>query len=1002
MARVALSLLGPVQVSVDGATVKSFPYDKVIALLAFLVVEAGRPQRRETLAALLWPENDPAAARHSLSQALFRLRGLLADSADQPLVSVTRHTVQLSLAAEHWADVIAFRALLDRRARHQHPVGQLCSECAGGLRQAVELYRGDFLEQLSLPDAIDFDEWVLPRRTVFRDQVLNALDELIDYHDRRDELREAASCARRQVALDPYREESQRRLMSLLARSGERSAALLHYERYRQILRDELDIEPDAAMTSLVQRIRESGEGSTETPRTTSHLPRRYRLPVPLTPFVGRRTEIARLTEHLFDAKARLTTLVGPGGIGKTRLALQTAATANDSFADGACLVPLAGAPKGSRLAPAIADALALQLRSSGSPREQLLDFLHDRELLLVLDNFEHLLDEAVLVSHLLERAPGLQVVVTSRERLRLQAESVFDVEGLDVPPDRDTESLESYGAVELFIQSARRVRSSFNPDPAELQSVGLICRLVEGMPLAIELAAAWVPVLSCAEIAAEIAKGLDLLTSEIQDLPERHRSIRQVFDRSWQMLSPFDQDVFKRLSVFHGGFRREAAERIAGRALPSLTTLVSKSLLYRNARGRYEIHELLRQYAEEQLGRTPDLALDVRDQHATYYLSLLAQSAGALQSGQHDAVLPGLSAEIDNVRAGWQWAARRANAPAIATAMHGMWLFGEVTGRYAETESVFAEAIRALETAAVHDPDDEPSRALTLARLLASRGWYVYRLGGVDLADSLLDRAIDRLRRLDSPRDLGLALNFRAMGAHARQDDLGEQQYLAESIELLSRAGERWGLAYSINDLGLVRYRLGDAPEARRLCQQSLELFADSGDKRGTAYALRNVGVITFGLDDLAAARRCLTECLVIWRSLGSHWGTADALCQLGVATRSMGDSDQALRELQEALVTAAEVNAMSLALEVLAELASLRLQAGESADVTKLLAAIARHPASEPAVRNRAKSLLQTLSGDLARQLTAAEADLLVRQTIRQTQLECIYNRSPAFQDR
>jgi predicted ATPase/DNA-binding SARP family transcriptional activator len=998
MARVALALLGPVQVSIDGATVKSFPYDKVIALLAFLVVEAGRPQRREALAALLWPEDDSAAARHSLSQALFRLRGLLADSADQPLVSLTRHTVQLSVAAEHWADVIAFGDLLARRARHQHPVGQLCSECVDGLRQAVELYRGDFLEQLSLPDAVDFDEWVLPRRAAFRHQVLNALDELVDYHDRRDELREAASCARRQIALEPYREESQRRLMSLLARSGERSAALLHYERYRQLLREELGVEPDAATASLFQRIRDSGEGLLAAPGTVSPLQRRYRLPVPLTPFIGRRTEIARLTEHLFDTKARLTTLIGPGGIGKTRLALQAAATASETFADGACFVPLAGVPNGHRLAPAIADALALQLRGSGSPREQLLDFLRDRELLLVLDNFEQILDEAVLVSRLLDRAQRLQVVVTSRERLHLQAESVFDVEGLDVPPGGETENLERYGAVELFIQSARRVRSSFNPYPAELQAVGQICRLVQGMPLAIELAAAWVPVLSCVEIADELTSGLDLLTSEYRDLPERHRSIRRVFDRSWQMLNAFDQDVFKRLAVFHGGFRRDAAERVVGWALPSLTTLVSKSLLSRNALGRYEIHALLRQYAAEQLELTPDLAVDARDQHAAYYLSLLAQSAEPLQGGQQVTVLASLNAEVDNIRAAWRWASKRGNVSAIAAASRGLSLLGELTGRYAETEAAFVEAVRGVESAAVSGPAEERVRALTLARLLAFQGGNTYRLGGFETAISLLDRAIERLRGLDSPRDLGLALNLRAVGAHLRQDDVAEQSYLAKSIDLLTCAGERWGLAYSLNDLGLVRHRLGDAPEAKRLCQQSLELFADMGDRRGMAFALHNLGLIAFGRNDLATARRYLSECLAVWRSLDYHWGVAGALYQLGVTSRSAGERDRAFQELREALLTAADVNCISVALKVLGELADLRAQAGESADAARLFAAIARHPASEPPVRDRASALLATLGADLPIELTSAEADRVVRQTIRQEQLGRVYNPSSA----
>lgn len=990
MARLALSLLGPVQLAVDGRPVKSFPYDKVTALLAYLVVERIRPQRREILAALLWPDHDPAAARHSLSQAIFSLRTLLADNTEPPLVSLTRHTVQLDLADEHWVDVVTFQALLDRRARHQHPAGQLCSQCAAELSQAVDLYRGDFLAQLSLPDALDFDEWLLPRRAAYRDQFLRAIDALIEFHERRSELREAAELARRQLALEPYREESQRHLMSVLARSGERNAALIHYERFRQLLRDDLGVEPDAATTGLFQRIRDSADGLPDAVGPGSRQRRHYRLPIALTPFVGRQSEGARLTGLLADAQVRLTTLVGPGGIGKTRLALHAAGATADIFADGACFVPLAGVLDGSRLAPAIADALSLQLRGVSSPREQLLQYLQDRELLLVLDNFEQLHDEAVFLTRLLERAPRLKLLVTSRERLHVQPESVVTVGGLDVPPDGETDNLESYGAVQLFIQTAQRLRSGFSPGSAELQAVAQVCRLVGGMPLAIELAATWVPVLSCAEIASEIRAGLDLLTSELQDLPERHQSIRRVFDYSWQMLTQFDQNVFKSLSVFHGGFRRDAAEHIVGRALPSLSILVSKSLLSRTSLGRYEMHELVRQYAEERLQRTPALAVDRRDRHAAYYLGMLAQRTEALQGGQQVDALAVLNAEIANLRAAWWWASNRGDISAVVAAAPGLLWFGELSGRYAETESAFADAIHRIGSMAAPTPDAERLRALTLARLVAFQGATSFRLGRLDAAISLVDRAIDHLRLLDSPRDLALALNWRALGASAQQDTIGEERYLRESINLHSQAGDQWGLAYSLNDLGLVLHRRGEADEARRLCRRGLELAASQGDKRGMAFALRNLGVIEFGRHDFAAARRYLSECLETWRSIGFHWGVADALCQLGVTSRSEGDCDQACHELEEALMTAADVNSMSLVLEILVELAELRARVGRLAEAKALLGAIARHPASEPQVRDRATALLSAWSDHSLFKPTAADADQIVRRSIRAARQE------------
>ncbi len=382
---------------------------------------------------------------------------------------------------------------------------------------------------------------------------------------------------------------------------------------------------------------------------------------------------------------------------------------------------------------------------------------------------------------------------------------------------------------------------------------------------------------------------------------------------------------------------------------------------------------------------RTPDVAYEARDRHSHYYTSLLTQGAQTLQGRGQEAALGELQAELENIRAAWQWAAQRGDVAAILNAVHGLWLFSEITGRYAEAVGAFADAVRAVETAAADDPASVRTRALTLGRLLAYQGSFVYRLGGVDAANRLIDRAIELLRPLDSPGDLGLALNFKAMGAHAHQDYAAEEHYLAESIECLSRAGRTWGLAYSINDLGMVRFCRGDGPDARRLCQRSLDLFDEIGDKRGKAFALRDLGVITLGMNDVVAARRYLSECLAIRRSIGNRWGIAEVLYQLGVAAWSVGDREQAFQELRAALRTAVDVNAMALALQVLAGLAELRARPGETGDAAVILAAIASHPASEPAVQDRARSLLLALDPHATSDLAPERADQIVREQIR-----------------
>ena len=308
-------------------------------------------------------------------------------------------------------------------------------------------------------------------------------------------------------------------------------------------------------------------------------------LPRPPTPLIGREPELATLNRLLCDPQCRLLTLAGPGGIGKTRLALELASTQRAQFPDGVFFVPLVSLSLPEFIAPAIRSALGLSSSSPLDPKEQLLNHLRQKSLLLVLDNLEHLLEGVGLLAELLEQAPGVKLLVTSRERLNMQGEWLFDLQGLPVPPLDQVDRAEEYSAVALFVQSARRAQVGFELSAEERPWVARICQLVEGMPLAIELAAAWVRLLSCREIAQEIERNLDFLSTSARDLPERHRSMRAVFDHSWQMLSAEEQRVLRALSVFRGGFLREAAEQVTGASLSLLSALVTRSLVHRTPR---------------------------------------------------------------------------------------------------------------------------------------------------------------------------------------------------------------------------------------------------------------------------------------------------------------------------------------------------------------------------------------------------------------------------------
>jgi predicted ATPase/DNA-binding CsgD family transcriptional regulator len=373
-------------------------------------------------------------------------------------------------------------------------------------------------------------------------------------------------------------------------------------------------------------------------------------LPEQTTPFIGRRDELEQLTDLLKQGPSRLVTVLAPGGMGKTRLALVAAEACESQFSDGVCFMQLGALASVDQLLPAIADATGFQLTSDRrTPRQQVFNFLADKELLLLLDNFEHLVEGATLLADLLEASSHVRLLVISRERLNLSCETLFTLGGMACPESPRAENGLEYGAVQLFIECGRRLAPSKTSEDAT--SIIEICQLTQGMPLAIELAGTWLIALSPAEIAAEIAQGLDFLQTTMRDIPPRQRSVRVVCESAWQRLNREEQNVFRRLSMFRGGCTREAAQAVCAAQTDSLLSLANKALISRNPnRHRYDVHELLRQFAEEQLRRAGEFEA-TRRRHADFFLAFLSARLPALQNGYQPAVLDEIEADFDNIR---------------------------------------------------------------------------------------------------------------------------------------------------------------------------------------------------------------------------------------------------------------------------------------------------------------------------------------------------------------
>ena len=409
MARLSIRLLGSFKVALDGQPVTAFESDKVRALLAYLAVESERSHRRESLAGLLWPDYPERSARTNLRGALANLRQAIGDRHTiPPFLHISRQTIQFNSESNAWVDVRAFSDLVESQA----PSGDAIQQ----LEEAVEFYEGSFLEGFSLPDSPAFEEWALLERERLERMFREALLQLAGAHEERGETEAALRNARRLLELDPLVEEAHRQVMRALEQSGERAAALAQYEALCQVLESELGAEPAPETTLLYERIL-NGEIGVPAPAAD---PPRHNLPVQLTPFVGRTGELAELRRLLENPEVRLITVLGPGGMGKTRLALEAAAAQLDRFERGVFFVSLASLGSAEGIVPAVADALGFSFYAGGEPQQQLLDYLRGKNLLLVMDHYEHLLEGASLVSDVLRAAPAVKVMATSRARLNL------------------------------------------------------------------------------------------------------------------------------------------------------------------------------------------------------------------------------------------------------------------------------------------------------------------------------------------------------------------------------------------------------------------------------------------------------------------------------------------------------------------------------------------------------------------------------------------------------
>ncbi len=922
----ALSLFGPFAAAVHGQPLLKIRSQKEQWLLALLALRAQAPLERSWLAATLWPEATDEAALYNLRRTLCLLRDALGPEAGR-LLSPTPRTLRLDLAGAD-CDVAAF----DAAARRSDEAS---------LAEAAALYSGPLLLGC-------LEEWALPEREARERAVLGALETLADAAQRRGDWPTAAARLRRALAIDPLRETALRALLQTLAAQGCHAAATEAYRAFRRRIRDELNAELDPETVGFYRRIQaENRQHALAQPlaslpavaRPTPHLP------TPLTPLVGRDREVASVTASL--DRSRLVTLTGPGGVGKTRLALAVAHALHEEFGDGAWFADLAPLADPTLLTAALVTTLGLRGSPGRNPTEALFEFLRHKRLLLILDNCEHLAAPcAHLALELLRECPSLCILATSRESLRVPGEVAWPVPSL--PPAE---------AARLFVERAAQSNPSFRSTPAGEESIAHICHRLDGIPLAIEMAAARTRAMSLPQIAARLDDAFRLLSEPGGDLLPRHQTLRATLDWSYDLLSEAEKTLLARLSVFAGGWTLEGAEAVCAdppgaaaagdcrvkpiapeSVLDLLAGLVDKSLVVYEEQpdgtGRYRLLETVRQYARQRLQAAGEEDAVSRRQ-AEHCLGAAEEAEAGLTGPQQARWLDRLEAEHENLRGALAWCRTRAGlAPEADTLL--MCLAGALTQfwwtRGNQREGLFF-LTAALERHDRNVPEEARLRGLRGAAVL------VQSLGGYAEAQRLYEEALEIARRSGDQATEADLLGCLAEAVGHLGNPEAARALLEAALLLNRKIGNRHRIASNMAFLGYLARLLGDVTAARTLLTEAVALSRELGDSLSVASHLGNLAAAIGEQGDHVQSRRLLEETLALYRSFGNKGGTAWTLSSLAHSASEQGDLTGARSLLEEALTINRQMANRAGEAWNLRSLGQTLVRLGEHADAEALL---------------------------------------------------------------
>ncbi|TFH11620.1 MAG: tetratricopeptide repeat protein [Candidatus Atribacteria bacterium] len=901
---------------------------KAMALLSYLAVTRSR-HHRETLAALLWPESDAVAAYSALRNVLWILRQTPLSDA----IASDRSAVQLRNTGRLEVDVNQFRDLTSHCHANEHGLTAVCSICEPRLREAVRLWQGPFMQGFAVANSGQFDDWQFAEGEALKRELTETLDRIIEYYFSIEEWPASARYARKWIQADPLNELGYRRLMQAMSAQGKRSDALRVFEECSHVLQAELGLSPEESTSGLAEQIRATQSEK----RSSKSMARPHRLPHALVPFIGRQEIAAQIEALLLEESVRVVNIVGLGGSGKTSLALHVGRRIEDQYELGAYMVSLDAIRGDDVVASTVAHALGVSLsrESELGLVRQLAEFLRIRNLLLILDGVERVLPQVAALLPALETAPGVQLLLTSRIALGVACETAITLHGLKYP-DADTapEQLSDYAAIRLLRISAQRHGSPPGRDEVELAGMARLARLLEGSPLGLEMAAGWRSVLTWDEIANRISNNLSFLTHTLEDVALKHRAFVVVFEQAWNMLTEGAQVALRKLSTFRSSFTIEAAEYVTETSPSHLALLANRCLLKRIGPDRYEIHELLRQFASGKLGALQSEVERVHIRHAEHYLHAVGNWLQELIGPNQYATLERIGQDIGNIRSAFQHAAEIGNAVLLNASCEGLFFYYDMRTQYEEAERIFLSAANAYAKHEDRDPivyaflritsgwfmssvwpdramdrmrdglslltaEDLTSRLHALANVVCA-----YALAGEDL-ESDLRRAQESAafyREHQDMRGEGLATGAWSV-LESRRDEAYGESLAHQSLRLHREIGDRWGE-------GLILFSLARVAEAYENLELALARYEESqrlgeavaNDVAGVVDAISGQARVTRKLGELKRSEELAERALQLSREIGDRLRIGQNLLELAYTCRQLGNCASARELLEEA----------------------------------------------------------------------------------------------------